>query len=122
MWLLDEEEEVEGGDTPPSNFSDTKRVLEFPSLKHPDNGTWRESAKCRGNTELLALFFPETGRGNRRKPIIRQAKLICADCPVRKECFTFAKQNDLTYGVWGGVDFYKASRPELREFIPDDID
>lgn len=116
------EEEVEGGELPPLTFPDTSNLSGYPVLKYDDGGKWRDQAKCLGQHELLSVFFPETGRGNRRKPIVVEAKKICADCAVRKECFNFAKKNEFIYGIWGGVDFFKPSRPNLRETIPDSID
>lgn len=116
------EEEVGGDEMPPSAIPAVNNCLDYPYLKFRDNGEWREQAKCLGKHELLSIFFPETGRGNRRKPIVAKAKAICADCPVKVQCFTFAKNNKFDYGVWGGVDFFKPSRMELREYIPDSVD
>jgi hypothetical protein len=114
------EEEMEGGEMPPS--SPLYSLVDFPHLKYDDGGLWRENAYCLGKTRFIPLFFPETGRGNRRKPVVAKAKIICSKCSVRKECFNFAKKNDFEHGVWGGVDFFKPSRPALKEPIPDDVD
>jgi hypothetical protein len=42
-------------------------------------------------------FFPEKGGSS------REAKRICADCPVRIECLNYALRRDERYGVWGGM-------------------
>lgn len=42
---------------------------------------------------------------------IAQAKAICATCPVRAECLTWAVPNE-DYGVWGGLD--EVERRQLR--------
>jgi hypothetical protein len=34
---------------------------------------------------------------------IEQAKVICAECPVRIECLIYAKTNGEEAGVWGGT-------------------
>lgn len=35
---------------------------------------------------------------------IREAKNLCALCPVRMDCLRWALGNQETYGVWGGAD------------------
>lgn len=113
---------VEGGVEPPSGIFNN-RYDDLPYLKYDDGGHWRDRAKCLGLTELTSrLFFPELGRGKKRKPVIEEARKFCSDCPVRKECFNFAKQNEMVDGIWGGVDFLKHVRKHLKEPIPDSID
>ncbi len=56
---------------------------------------WRDEALCR---EVDAeLFFPERGGS------VREAKRVCASCPVRAECLDWAITHDQRYGVWGGL-------------------
>lgn len=31
------------------------------------------------------------------------AKGVCARCPIRHQCFMYALENDIQYGVWGGA-------------------
>jgi WhiB family transcriptional regulator, redox-sensing transcriptional regulator len=33
---------------------------------------------------------------------IRQAKAICARCPLQDACLAYALQGQETYGIWGG--------------------
>jgi len=50
----------------------------------------------------VELFFPhqgESGRGSHTDP----AKAVCAGCDVRTECLTYALDNHIIYGTWGGV-------------------
>jgi len=56
---------------------------------------WRDSAVC-AQTDP-ELFFPDKGL----RP--REAKVVCARCPVRTECLTYALAHDRAYGVWGGT-------------------
>jgi len=56
---------------------------------------WWTSALC-AQTDP-ELFFPEKGD----RP--RDAKKVCANCPVCTECLTFALAHDRLYGVWGGT-------------------
>ncbi len=66
-----------------------------------DRDSWRESAACRFlDTEL---FFP-IGKAGRAIEEIQQAKAVCASCPVRQACLTFALDTHQGYGVWGGYD------------------
>lgn len=62
---------------------------------------WRESAACRHvDTEL---FFPVSRRG-RAAAEARQARAICARCPVREPCLSYALATRQAYGIWGGYD------------------
>ncbi len=56
---------------------------------------WQDGARCRDFD--LEIFFPEQGRSG------REAKRICAECPVRIECLNDALRRDERYGVWGGM-------------------
>ena len=52
-----------------------------------DAPSWRESAACRFlETDL---FFP-IGKTGRAVAEIQRAKAVCASCPVRQPCLTFA--------------------------------
>ncbi len=66
-----------------------------------DRASWRDSAACRFlDTEL---FFP-IGKAGRAIDEIRQAKAVCAGCPVRQPCLTFALDTHQGHGIWGGYD------------------
>jgi len=45
------------------------------------------------------LFFPINGSSH----TIPVAKRVCADCVVRVECLTYALENALDHGIWGGL-------------------
>jgi WhiB family redox-sensing transcriptional regulator len=63
--------------------------------------SWRESAACRFlETDL---FFP-IGKTGLAIAEIQQAKAVCASCPVRQPCLTFALDTHQGYGIWGGYD------------------
>lgn len=53
------------------------------------------------------LWFPEKGEST--KP----AKKICDGCPVRRRCRSFALENDVKFGVWGGMSVRELE--ELRK-------
>jgi WhiB family redox-sensing transcriptional regulator len=42
-------------------------------------------------------FYPEKGGSS------RAAKRVCATCPVRPECLSYALANDERFGIWGGL-------------------
>ncbi|MEC3995065.1 WhiB family transcriptional regulator [Actinacidiphila sp. DG2A-62] len=58
---------------------------------------WRLQAACAD--EDPELFFPEHSGGQQA----RDAKAVCATCPVEAECRAWAMQVGVEYGVWGGT-------------------
>ena len=50
-------------------------------------------------------FEDEEGRGLPQKLSEDQAEQLCADCPLLKLCYDFAVANEVTHGVWGGINF-----------------
>ena len=72
---------------------------------------WRSLAAC-----LSAdpdLFFPISSTGPAERQIAR-AKVICAGCPVRRECLEFAVTHDQTHGIWGGTTPQDRQRDRRR--------
>jgi len=43
------------------------------------------------------IFFPEKGSDS------GQAKRTCSRCDVRLECLSYALDEGMAYGVWGGM-------------------
>lgn len=64
---------------------------------------WEDSAACRGKPQ--SIFFPQSGPGN-----ADAARLVCAGCPVRKECLEFAISTNQEHGIWGGLNFNERRR------------
>ena len=60
------------------------------AVHHDD---WTTRAKCRGMEDNL---FPDAANQKR-------ARLICSGCPVRFECLAEALDNQIEWGVWGGM-------------------
>lgn len=60
------------------------------------NEDWKQLANCRGMD--ISLFFEgyETST-----EIQLKVDSICAACPVKTECYTFALENGLEGGVFG---------------------
>jgi WhiB family redox-sensing transcriptional regulator len=89
--LLYEDEPVTGEETP--RFKNVAKL-------YPD---WHQEAKCLGRDD--SLFFG-SGDPDVRPPYtlaeISNARAICADCPVARECLATALKNREEYGVWAG--------------------
>ncbi|MEY4130775.1 MAG: hypothetical protein RLZZ31_899 [Actinomycetota bacterium] len=56
---------------------------------------WMSHGNCRH--EPPSTFFPSDGVG------VENAKKICATCPVIEECLSYALDNRIDHGVWGGT-------------------
>lgn len=69
-----------------------------------DDSHWSLSGLCRQADP--DLFFPEKGGST------RNAKQICAKCPVRRQCLEYAMATDQPFGVWGGLS--EGERRRLR--------
>lgn len=63
---------------------------------------WQNAAACRDVDP--ELFFPAsddyTTDANVRALI--EAGRVCAGCPVRRECLTYAVESGVTHGIWAG--------------------
>jgi WhiB family redox-sensing transcriptional regulator len=67
---------------------------------------WWEFAACaKGDAET---FFPR-GRGIDLRRQVQAAKAVCAGCPVRKKCLSWALTMNVS-GVWGGCSEYERRR------------
>lgn len=44
----------------------------------------------------------------------RRALRICAACPVRDECLRYAVENEVEFGIWGGMT-ERQRRRAIRE-------
>jgi WhiB family redox-sensing transcriptional regulator len=88
--------------------SDTSRDLRPALSAIPSPGScrpaatgWREEAACRPADP--ELFFPIGSVGQAKAEILR-AKAVCAACPVRRPCLTYALTTGQEFGIWGGRD------------------
>jgi hypothetical protein len=61
---------------------------------------WDEDAECAkvSNREKINLFFSNNNNDK------FQAKLMCSQCPVRRECAKEALEGKKLHGIWGGMD------------------
>ena len=65
---------------------------------------WHQHGACRGADPNL--FFPERGES------VKEAKAVCARCPVRAECLEYALEQPGEIGIWGGLS--ERERRQLR--------
>lgn len=69
------------------------RTWSLPELLKPPQ--WVQDALC-AETDPDA-FYPDKGGST------RAAKLVCAACPVRELCLSYALEHRERYGIWGGL-------------------
>jgi len=72
---------------------------------------WRKDASCTGVES--DIFFPAAEDESASK----QAKEICAACPVREACLQYSLSTNQAAGVWGGLD--EGERRRLRRRLRD---
>lgn len=71
---------------------------------------WGDEAACKGMP--TSMFFPEQGgNSNSEKQFIKQ---LCGNCKVQKDCLNFAVDNDIHYGIWGGMNLNERRRHKAR--------
>lgn len=96
-------------------LADMHDALAYPAEGLPDRGddrgdgapkTWQERGLC--NQVDPELWFPEKGGST------REAKQICAGCPVRTECLDYALTHDERFGIWGGLSERERRRHPRR--------
>lgn len=67
-----------------------------------ENWDWQLRAACR-DLDLNKFFHPPGERSRRRERRIREAKQVCAGCPVAQQCLQHALGVQEPYGIWGGL-------------------
>jgi superfamily II DNA or RNA helicase len=67
---------------------------------------WRQLGACR---DSAAEFFPERGAS------AREAKVVCAECPVRSACLASALRHNEKFGVWAGTS--ERQRRQIRRVL-----
>jgi WhiB family redox-sensing transcriptional regulator len=63
---------------------------------------WQYEGSCQGMPSEL-FFHPDGERGPRRVNREKNAKAICATCPVIAACRAHALAVQEPYGIWGGL-------------------
>lgn len=44
----------------------------------------------------------------------KEAKRICRDCPVRRDCLAYAMETPVDHGIWGGMTERERRRQRRR--------
>lgn len=79
----------------------------------PHKADWRDQAACREKD--TNLFFPVARTRGWMKQT-REAKQVCAPCPVREACLKWALETGQRSGVWGGLSAKeRKSRYQVKE-------
>jgi WhiB family redox-sensing transcriptional regulator len=68
----------------------------FPLHPFDEDPNWADDAACKGSTEL---FYPERGDN----AAVKEAKKICAICPIKQKCLDYALWHNERIGIWGGT-------------------
>ena len=76
---------------------------------------WQTRAACRSAD--ANIFFPPTQTETKEERTLREAaaKSVCAQCPVREQCLTFALTTREPHGIWGGMTETERRRVLERE-------
>ena len=86
----------------------TAGAVPAPPVVAEDANAWKRQAVC-ANSDPDLLFV--TGAAQ------RDAARLCSGCPVKTECLIEALDNQVEYGVWGGMT--ERQRRALLKRCPD---
>jgi WhiB family transcriptional regulator, redox-sensing transcriptional regulator len=75
--------------------------------------SWHDRAACSG-TAMLLFFGPDGETQVEREIRERDAKAVCASCPVLAECLDDALRSGVKHGIWGGLNVQERSRERRR--------
>lgn len=74
---------------------------------------WQEYANC--TPVDASLFFARDGeKPSQRKIRQRVAQGICAVCVVKVECGQYARDMNISYGIWGGKTEKERNRGDVE--------
>ena len=71
---------------------------------------WQNQAACRGTASVDSPFFPDEGRSD----LVREARKICAGCPVKWDCYAYGQALKVEAGIWGGGTWRQLARIRRR--------
>lgn len=84
-----------------------------PHLMQPSAGEldWMRYARCRYADPGL-FFGPDGESRHDQREREKEAKAVCAGCPVRRKCLAYAVVTPIQWGVWGQAG--EAERARIR--------
>lgn len=68
--------------------------------------SWQQDAACKSDEPTWDIFFgiqSERGRVIFTDEAKETAKLVCGSCPVAEQCLKYALDNNIRFGIWGGM-------------------
>lgn len=71
-----------------------------------------EGANCLGRMDTWAVGSEE---GGDELPTDREAQIMCAGCPILKQCAEYAEMKHPAYGVWGGKVYGRRLAEAMRD-------
>lgn len=80
-----------------------------PAAARAVSASWASRGACLDSDP--DLFFPIAPSGPALQQVA-QAKAVCAGCPVRIDCLSYALETGQNAGVWGGTS--EEERQEIR--------
>lgn len=89
----------------------TRPTRREPVDSHVRAGEWRHRAACRSVDP--EIFFPAAVQGREFEQQVGIAKAVCAGCPVREACLTWAL-TALSDGVAGGLTEHERRSEQAR--------
>lgn len=100
------------GDTTTPNFDVLGRLNHGwnvgPAFPHEEDDQWRTQAACIGHSDM---FFPEVGHGRDKA---REAKAMCATCPVIDQCRDYALRTAPIHGIWAGMSYRELRADRMK--------
>lgn len=67
---------------------------------------WMAEAHCSGHPRPQ-IFFPDREHAH---AYFSEARIVCAGCPVSKDCLRYALDNNEQDGMWGGLSISERRR------------
>lgn len=72
--------------------------------RQPSDRSWVTQAACRDlPSRQVLVFVPDESDRKTRAALTREAKAVCAGCPVVDACLAYALENNIIDGVWGNT-------------------
>ena len=75
--------------------------------RHQSYRDFSEAIEANGGApcqDIPDIFFPEDfPEKQTREYAIKVAKALCAECPLRLQCFAYAIEAQEPYGIWAGT-------------------
>lgn len=82
------------------------------TLGYLNSPQWMESAACRLSDPDMFYSTADSGRFQVRE--VQEATSVCAICPVRMACLSWAMQNKDSHGILGGLTPQQRARLRKR--------